>query len=537
MSNPITIIVNPPAINSVVVTPTDTAIVSLASGVQGPQGPQGLQGLQGVQGIAGLQGGKGDKGDAGVIGAKGDKGNTGATGATGSVGATGATGQQGPAGVGIDFKGSVANSSELPSTGNATGDAYTALNNGHFYIWDGSAWIDNGASVQGPQGVTGATGAAGPKGDTGSAGATGAQGPKGDTGDIGATGIQGVAGDIGIQGIQGIQGTQGPKGDRGVQGIDGIQGIQGIQGNAGAGFLFKGSVATPELLPLIGNSVGDGRTALSNSHFYFWDGIAWIDVGAAVQGPQGIEGPIGAIGPQGIRGIDGTRGAVGPQGPQGPSGGSSYPWIQPDGPQFYPTETQLTENKLKIWKNPAGLTPPIFGLDLLGVEITYDKVKNEKYNPTQDTHTLSSLFSDTLEIKKTSYDTTWFIANYTENSVSMSSADGTTSLYAGYNYDHPQGAVPYFSVNDDSGVNNTTRNELKLGGVYLEKQASSQYINRSIVAIDSPYRTTSNGDSFGLTAAWREISICENGVTKKAMVLMTESYEATSSGHHYGLQY
>jgi len=44
---------------------------------------------------------------------------------------------------GVVYKGSVANEASLPT--NATkGDAYTALDTGNEYVWDGSTWVNFG---------------------------------------------------------------------------------------------------------------------------------------------------------------------------------------------------------------------------------------------------------------------------------------------------------------------------------------------------------------------------------------------------------
>lgn len=96
-----------------------------ATSLVGPQGIQGIQGIQGPQGIQGIQG------------------------ATGT---------------GLQLKGVVALVANLPPTGNTAGDAYLVTNDGHVYIWNGSAWIDGGA-LQGPQGPQGPQGIQGVPGD------------------------------------------------------------------------------------------------------------------------------------------------------------------------------------------------------------------------------------------------------------------------------------------------------------------------------------------------------------------------------------
>jgi len=103
-------------------------------------------------------------------------------------GPTGATGATGPPGPGLNLLGTVPTPGALPPTGNADGDAYNCVSDGHLYVWDGDSWVDGGqfkgdTGATGPQGPTGATGAAstvpGPTGPTGATGATGATGPAG----------------------------------------------------------------------------------------------------------------------------------------------------------------------------------------------------------------------------------------------------------------------------------------------------------------------------------------------------------------------
>lgn len=120
-------------------------------------------------------------------GLTGPAGPAGAAGATGPTGAAGPTGPQGPAGSGINYKGTVASSSELPTSGNTLGDAWSSTADGDdVYICIGlpGTW-------DGPKDWAGPTGPTGPAGPTGS---TGAKGDKGDQGDPGSTGPTGAAG-------------------------------------------------------------------------------------------------------------------------------------------------------------------------------------------------------------------------------------------------------------------------------------------------------------------------------------------------------
>lgn len=182
------------------------------AGMQGEPGPIGPQGERGLQGVPGIQGPKGDKGDTGLQGIKGDKGDP---------GIQGPAGPQGERGTGISIKGTLANTSLLPTPPAAPEDSYVI--NGDLWVWDSTQWINAGPfrgpqgeqgpqGIQGIQGVKGDTGAQGLKGDTGATGPTGPQGLKGDKGDTG---------DTGPQGLQGIQGETGPQGPQGIAGSDG----------------------------------------------------------------------------------------------------------------------------------------------------------------------------------------------------------------------------------------------------------------------------------------------------------------------------
>ncbi|MFM7549041.1 MAG: hypothetical protein ACKO8I_09230 [Cyanobacteriota bacterium] len=138
------------------------------------QGAQGPAGPQGAQGPAGLQGPEGPAGPSGPSGP------------------TGPQGIQGPAGIGINFKGSVAALANLPANP-AQGDAYLVQADNSLRVWDAgsSSWV-NGDSIQGPQG---------PAGVAGPAGAAGPQGP------AGPQGSQGIQGSAGIDGLIGPRGT------------------------------------------------------------------------------------------------------------------------------------------------------------------------------------------------------------------------------------------------------------------------------------------------------------------------------------------
>jgi Collagen triple helix repeat (20 copies) len=214
--------------------------------------------------------GSGGSGGTGPPGPTGPAGPPGPIGPTGPQGVKGDTGSQGAAGTGINMKGTVANSSSLPS-GAATGDAYVANDTQHLWVWTGTAWVDSGPIV-GPAGPQGPQGIQGPAGADGSDGAAGATGPKGDTGnpgpkgDTGATGVAGAKGDKGDPGNDGAPGAAGATGAQGLKGDPGIQGIQGIQGVKGD----KGDT---------GNTGAQGIPGTAGA--------------AGAQGPQGIQGPTG----------------------------------------------------------------------------------------------------------------------------------------------------------------------------------------------------------------------------------------------------
>ena len=81
----------------------------------------------------------------------------------GPQGVQGAQGEKGEDGTGVNIKGSVATSGELPPTG-ADGDAYIVQDTGNLWVWDSesSAFVDTGAQVKGPKGDKGDTGEQGP---------------------------------------------------------------------------------------------------------------------------------------------------------------------------------------------------------------------------------------------------------------------------------------------------------------------------------------------------------------------------------------
>lgn len=253
--------------------PTGSQGATGNTGATGPTGPQGIQGVQGVAGPTGPTGSTGSTGPTGaqgiqgVVGPTGPTGSTGSTGDTGPTGPTGAastvsgptgpTGATGPQGGGITYKGTVASSGSLPSSGNLVGDAYVTTDNDHLWVWNGSTWVDNGpiafTGPTGPTGQTGATGATGAVGPTGPQGIQGVQGDIGPTGPTGATGATGLIGPTGSTGATGATGPTGPTGAAstvaGPTGPTGATGSTGPTGSTPTGDVTGiDSISTPDYI-------------------------------------------------------------------------------------------------------------------------------------------------------------------------------------------------------------------------------------------------------------------------------------------------
>lgn len=118
-------------------------------------------------------------------------------------------GPAGKDGKGIELKGSLTDPSELPPTGNVSGDGYIIPPN--LWVWDGTQWTNAGPYV-------------GPAGPAGPQGNTGPQGPKGDKGDTGAQGVQGPVGPPGTTDYNALQnkpplGTMSSKDDAPSDGV------------------------------------------------------------------------------------------------------------------------------------------------------------------------------------------------------------------------------------------------------------------------------------------------------------------------------
>lgn len=138
--------------------------ISIGKGEKGDRGPIGPRGIPGPQGTTGPQGLKGDKGETGPQGIQGEQG---------LQGATGPQGIQGKPGVGFQYQGILNAESELPTTGNTTGDVYIIQEDA--WLWNGTAW-ENAGHLEGPQGEQGPQG---PQGPQGMQGPVGPQGPQG----------------------------------------------------------------------------------------------------------------------------------------------------------------------------------------------------------------------------------------------------------------------------------------------------------------------------------------------------------------------
>jgi hypothetical protein len=220
----------------------------------------GATGLTGATGSIGLTGNTGLQVIQGSTGLTGLTGSVGSTGSQGIQGIQGEIGLQGQAGASVTLKGSVANTSALPSTGNTLGDSYINQTDGNLYVWTGT-WFDAGqiigpAGAQGLQGVQGNIGLTGNQGLVGSTGSTGSQG---------LTGLTGSAGSTGSQGIQGLTGNAGS------QGIQGLTGNTGATGNAGLASTNSTLTSPNE----VSNIVGSAPTAITNidtetsTHWYY----------------------------------------------------------------------------------------------------------------------------------------------------------------------------------------------------------------------------------------------------------------------------
>ena len=296
-------------------------------GIEGPPGPDGPQGIPGADSIVpGPEGPKGNPGD------KGDDGDTGPEGPEGPTGPEGPDGPMGEPGAGIQFKGTVSTSTELPGWPNSytgeIGDAYGADDTGDLWVWgEDSAWHNLG-HVQGPEGPTGPDGPQGGKGDPGANGADGANGKGWTSGSYNTTnGIVTFASDDGLgfstTDLRGADGSQGPAGnDSIVPGPEGPQGNPGQDGQAGTdGVNGKGwtSGAYNETNGIVTFTSTDGL-GFSTTDLRGSTGAEGPEGPEGDEGPQGPPGNAGGQGPEGAQGDPGERGPEGPDGPQGDKG-------------------------------------------------------------------------------------------------------------------------------------------------------------------------------------------------------------------------
>lgn len=317
-------------------------------------------------------------------------GTPGPTGPTGSDGLTGPTGATGANGTSVVIQGSVANSANLPGSGNTSGDGYITEDSGHLWVWTGSSWTDAGL-IQGPPGVagtTGATGATGSAGNNGATGATGATGAAGNNGATGPTGATGSAGNNGATGATGNNGATGPTGATGsagnngatgptgaastVAGPTGPTGSTGATGANGTSVVIQGSVAAFVNLPGSGNTAGDGYITQDTGHLWVWTGSSWTDAGL-IQGPAGANGATGATGATGTAGSTGATGPTGLTGATGTFGvtGTTGQTIRHDGTDWVAT-SNLYNNGTNIG---IGTTNPVTQLQIydagsIGPQIT-----------------------------------------------------------------------------------------------------------------------------------------------------------------------
>ena len=224
----------------------------------------------------------------------------------GPQGPEGPQGPKGEDGKSVTIKGSKESTSELPQSGNSTGDGY--IIDGDLHVWDGSSW-NNVGKIQGPQGERGPQGPQGPKGDTGE------QGPQGETGPTGPEGPKGEKGDTGAQGVRGDAGPQGPEGPKGEKGDTGAKGDTGQRGSRwNQGTAITGTSATATVFPDSGITdalVNDNylNTSTGNTYRCTVAGNAstakWVYTGN-IKGEKGDKGDTGAQGATGAAGKDGV---------------------------------------------------------------------------------------------------------------------------------------------------------------------------------------------------------------------------------------
>jgi len=212
-----------------------------------------------------------------------------------SAGVTGPTGPTGATGKGVLYKGQVPSESDLPKTGNVSGDSYTTEDTHVLYVWDGLRWNDEGTVTIG---VTGATGPTGADGKQGLRGVTGEQGIQGETGPAGPAGqtanLKGefhnrVPSDLPADGLipKDFDGPNDPP--------------VAIQFQVKDALLYTGTT-----------------DAAHTGCVYVFEGTGGLEVAGWINAGR-IVGPTGATGPQGVAGVDGQT-IVGPTGSTGATG-------------------------------------------------------------------------------------------------------------------------------------------------------------------------------------------------------------------------
>lgn len=303
----------------------------------------------------------------GITGPTGPTG-AGVTGPTGPTGPTGATGPTGPQGTGLNIKGSVPTSANLPATGNAVGDGYITVDTGHLWTWNGTTWVDGGPvrGPTGPTGPTGATGATGPTGATGSASTV-----PGPTGPTGATGAAST-----VPGPTGATGATGPTGAAStVAGPTGPTGPTGTTGPAGTGLAYTTTLTAPTV-------AGSPYTVTHNLGVQYplvelWDATNGIMLQADVtaMNPNTITVTFRQNAPNNVTVVvtgsttgSGPTGATGPTGPTGPAG---------SGGGATGTLTWSQATAATVWTIPhnLGYYPNVTAVDSSGTEIFPGTVK------------------------------------------------------------------------------------------------------------------------------------------------------------------
>ena len=307
-------------------------------------------------------------------------------------------GEKGDQGTGLDLRGMLASTDELPEPEESTpGQAYLVGTEENNVLW----FFDENENQYRPAGpLRGEMGPQGPKGDKGD---TGAQGPRGETGETGARGPKGETGDTGAQGPKGdpftyedfteeqLAALTGPQGEPGKDGTsftvkDRYETLEELKaehptgqggdayaiGTADDNIIYIWSESQNDYTP-VGKlqgpagpqgSKGEPGTDGENGGYYipslddsgnlsFTGSKAGMpDVQAKnIRGPQGPKGETGVAGPQGPAGQDGAPGETGPQGPAGQDGAQG-----PKGDPF--TYDDFTTEQLEALRGPQGIQGP-----------------------------------------------------------------------------------------------------------------------------------------------------------------------------------